>query len=114
MNINGKQLDLLSTVPVSRSTDADSSHLAEAEINCTGSRAIQQHAVLAAVRQTPGMTAREISFSYDIDRYVVSRRLPELVGKVCKGQIRSCMVGGRKSLTWYPIENPGTNTGTGA
>ena len=100
----GVQQDLLSSVPVSRNTDPASSHQAEAEINTSGSRSIQQHQVLAAVKTSPGLTAREISHVYDIDRYAVSRRLPELAGRIRKGPMRECRIGGRKSLTWYPYQ----------
>ncbi len=94
---------LLSKTPVSRSTDPESSHLAEDEINSTSLRSYQQRQVLDAVRRKPGATARELAEQFGLDRYVVSRRLPELEpAYIQRGNLRGCMVGGRLSMTWWP------------
>ena len=90
-----------------RTTDPASSHLAAADVEASGAGARQARAVLAAVARWPGRTAREISDSTGLDRYAVSRRLPELeeAGEVRRGAMRRCQVGGRQSLTWWVADS---------
>jgi hypothetical protein len=40
----------------------------------------------------------------DLDRYMLARRLPEVVcaGLVRKGESKHCNVTGRLALTWWP------------
>jgi len=85
-----------------RRTDPLSSKLAAQQITASGTRKIQCEAVLDAVKQYPFHTSREIAQILDIDRYVPSRRLPDLEkqGLVCRCQMRKCKVGGKISLTW--------------
>ena len=105
------QTDLLYDGPASRSSDPETSHLAEQEINPTGKRAKQQETVLNFVTILPGRTAREYAWEHDAlelpedYREVFHRRLPELekAGKIKKGQARTCSIGKRKAVTWYPL-----------
>jgi predicted HTH transcriptional regulator len=89
----------------SRTTDPVSSHLAEDEINRSGSRANQQAIILEAVGLNPGRTSRELTWYCDLDRYQIARRLSDLndATLVYKGPIRRCHEGGRKSVTWFPV-----------
>jgi len=92
---------------MARRTDPVSSILAAIESIRTGAHAKQCAVVLDMVVRFPGCTARELAVARGIDRYMVSRRLPDLErnGLVVRGEIRSCREGGKKSLTWWP-SNP--------
>jgi hypothetical protein len=90
--------------PAARLTDPESSHDAEAHINATGSRAEQQAQTVAAIRQFPGLTMRELSAATGIDRYVLGRRVSECEtsGAVRRGVKRDCAVSKRKAEPWWP------------
>lgn len=98
-------LDLIAATPAARSTDPETSHLAAEENTLSGRRAVQQHAVLAAVMSHPGLTSRELAQAAGMDRYVVARRLPELEAakRVHKGEARECRVNKRRAVTWWPV-----------
>ena len=91
--------------PISRQTDPASSHAAAQETERTGRRAGQSEAVLEMVKRHPRRTALELSRLSRLDRYTVSRRLPELErrGLIRRGLIRDCTVNGRPMLTWEPV-----------
>lgn len=97
-------LDLIAATPAARNTDPETSHLAAEENTRSGRRAVQQHAVLAAVMAQPGLTSRELAQAAGMDRYVVARRLPELEAAkiVRKGGARECRVSKRRAVTWWP------------
>ena len=87
-----------------RSNDPPTSALAGQDME-TGGAAKQQRAMcLAAVTQTPGLTAREIEDRIGIKAH---KRLPELRadGLVCNGPSRACGVSGRQAMTWHLGEN---------
>ena len=90
--------------PMSRRTDPPTSRLAAERLRASGELGRQAKAVLEAVRQWPGSTAVEIAQRATIDRYAVSRRLPELQrkGQVRRGPPRDCTVNGRPQCTWTP------------
>ncbi len=90
--------------PIARTSDPISSHLAAKEITASGKRTQQQAQAVAAVRAWPGCTSFELAMKTDIDRYVLARRLPEVVlaGLVQKGDPKHCTVTGRLALTWWP------------
>lgn len=98
-----------SSQPASRNTDPLSSHLAEAEINDSGSRESQAYRILEIVSMNPGLTSREMVDFCRLDRYQIARRLADLksAGIIRQGIIRKCRVGGRKSVTWYPVGGHG-------
>lgn len=62
--------------------------------------------ILQAVRDWPGMTAGEYAERLDVERAVVSRRLPEILaaGFVKKGGVRPCNLTHVKGATWWPEE----------
>lgn len=97
-------MELLSSMPIARESDPETSHLAAEEVTTSGRRAVQQHAVLAAVMAHPGLTSRELAQAAGMDRYVVARRLPELEAakRVRKGEARECRVSKRLAVTWWP------------
>jgi len=88
-----------------RTTDPQSSHLAAADVEKTGTARTQRQVCLQEVIQNPGQTSAEIAAGLDLERYTPSRRLPELrdAGLVFNGPDRVCKVRGRISLTWYPV-----------
>ena len=95
--------------PIARQTDPASSHTAAQEIERTGRRASQSEALLEMVKRHPRRTALELSRLSRVDRYTISRRLPELErrGLIRRGLIRDCTVNGRPMLTWEPVtEDP--------
>jgi predicted ArsR family transcriptional regulator len=95
--------------PIARRTDPPSSHAAAQEMERTGRRASQSEALLEMVKRHPRRTALELSRLSRLDRYTVSRRLPELErrGLIRRGLIRDCTVNGRPMLTWEPVnEDP--------
>jgi predicted HTH transcriptional regulator len=88
---------------VSRRDDPVSSHLAEREINRSGSRKTQQIIIYELVKMYPGSTSRELTQWCDLDRYQIARRLADLknMGLVRQGPVRNCRIGGRPSVTWF-------------
>ena len=93
---------LLADTPRARNTDPESSHTAAQKVKASGALGCQQAAVLAAVKQWPGMTAVELAHLGKMDRYAVSRRLPELCPvHVRRGEIRDCSVNARPQVTWW-------------
>lgn len=90
----------------SRVTDPDTSRQAASNLERTGQRQRQLDQCLDAVRRFSGHTAPEIGKLSGVDRYVLSRRLPDLrrEGSVASGRSRKCNVTGNLSMTWYPAE----------
>ena len=91
--------------PTARLTDPPSSHAAAQEMERTGRRVAQCEAVLETVKRHPRQTSLELSQLSRLDRYTVSRRLPELErrGLIRRGPTRDCTVNGRPMLTWEPV-----------
>ena len=89
-----------------RRTDPSTSHEAARNIESSGKAATQQRECLAAVRALPGQTSGEIAEALGGDRYIPSRRLPELrrYGLVANGEKRLCQVMATNQMTWYPLE----------
>ena len=99
-----QQVDMFVDTPRSRRADPETSHLAAERIKSSGALGHQQAAVLAAVRQWPGMTAVELAHLAKMDRYAVSRRTAELAGvKIRRGPVRVCTVNGTPMTTWAPL-----------
>lgn len=98
------QVDMFVDTPRSRRSDPETSHLAAERIKSSGKLGCQQAAVLAAVREWPGMTAVELAHLAKMDRYAVSRRTAELAGvKIRRGPARACTVNGSQMATWHPM-----------
>lgn len=99
------QQALFTDTPRARRNDPETSHLAAERIKASGALGKQQQAVLAAVRNWPGCTAVEIAQRAQIDRYAVSRRLPELSPvHVRRGPPKICSVKGTPQTTWRPVK----------
>ena len=90
------------TAAISRRVDPPSSHEAAREITESGRRAKQKEFVHFLVDTHPGSTAAELAQLGDIDRYLVSRRLPELEGdgRILKKGKRTCRARGRTATIW--------------
>jgi len=66
--------------------------------------------VYAAVCRHPNLTAGELARVIEVERAVVSRRLPELRadGRLANGTDRKCAVTGVRCATWVPWPRDGT------
>ncbi len=91
-----------------RSTDPETSHIAEEELTKSGARLthcekiIEAMEDLAAMRHTQS-TGREIAQKSGMDYVAVMRRMNDLLnsGKVVKGQARTCQTDGKtKMVVW--------------
>lgn len=92
----------LADKPRARKSDPATSHAAAARV--APKLRAQQQQVLIALRLWPGSTAVELAKAAGLDRYLVSRRLPELVPEfVRRGKPRICSVAGTPQTTWYPV-----------
>ena len=94
----------LTDTPRSRATDPEPSHIAAEKMLTTGALGRQQRIALDAVQRYPGHTAVELANLIGMDRYAISRRLPELMPvHVRRGKPRPCTINGRPQSTWWPI-----------
>lgn len=89
-----------------RKSDPETSHLAGVAIEESGHGQKQRNLCLAAVQLHPGHTATELEAICGLDRFMLSRRLPELREDmlVRNGITRRCNIKGRLMQTWYPNE----------
>lgn len=89
--------------PMQRRHDPPTSRISAERLVASGAHGRQQQAVLEAVTRWPGSTAVELAERAGLDRYAVSRRLPELqrTGQVRRGPPRDCRVNGRPQCTWH-------------
>lgn len=85
---------------MARNTDPSSSHDAAAELAASGQLYVQRAVVLRALIATPGSTSAELAADHNLDRYMVARRLPELLA-ACRGEIRTCRQSRRSAMTWW-------------
>lgn len=89
--------------PRARRSDPETSHIASGRIRPKLRK--QQRAVLDALTRWPGSTAVELAHETGLDRYLVSRRLPELVPVyVRRGRPRECTVNKTPMTVWYPVD----------
>ena len=100
--MNFSQLEI-NFPPASHSHDPISSFDAEYEITQSGIRGEQMNAIYKLVMLNPGRTSKELAELSKYDRYQIARRLSDLenIFRVKKGETRTCIVGGRKSVTWW-------------
>ena len=97
------QLDAFTDTPRARRSDPDTSHTAADRIR--PKLRAQQQAVLDALAKWPGSTAVELAHVSGLDRYLVSRRLPELVPIwVRRGKPRECTVNKTPMTTWRTVD----------
>ncbi|WP_313243734.1 winged helix-turn-helix domain-containing protein [Stenotrophomonas rhizophila] len=97
-----------------RGTDISTSHEAAVHVVSSGLQALQQDRAACAVKQNPGLTSMELAKATGHDRYMLARRLPELLedGRVWRGPKKPCEVSGRSACTWWPVA-PGENLALG-
>lgn len=98
--------DGVGALPLARSSDPITSHLAAAEVRGSGAERSQAAKVLAALVETPGLTDLELASRHGLDRYVVGRRTSWLRtrGYLTDGQPRTCRVSGRLATPRYPTQ----------
>lgn len=105
------QAELFSSMPApnvvtprARRSDPETSHAAAERLRESGKLREQQRQVLDALTRWPGSTAVELATNSGLDRYLVSRRLPELVPQYARrGRPRNCTVRGTAQTTWHPV-----------
>jgi len=92
---------------LARNTDHVSSHEAADDIQSSGKLAQQKAVVLNALRmfqESRGpATSAELAKHYEMDRYMVAKRLPDLEkqGLVQKcAEMKKCPVGGKRATAW--------------
>lgn len=90
-------------MPRARRTDPSSSHDAARTAGTVSGH--QQCQAFAAVRALPGRTSSELSEETGLDRYMLARRLPELLdeGLVTRKPPRADHFTGRPGVTWWPV-----------
>ena len=101
-----QQAELFSSTPtprLSRRSDPSTSHTAAERLRASGKLNAQRQAVLDALTRCPGSTAVELAKASGLDRYLVSRRLPDLAraGLARRMAPRVCRVNGTAQTTWY-------------
>jgi len=99
---------LFADMPISHRNDAVSSFKAADRHKASDNWSKQRQAVLKALQTLVCATAKEISEFSGIDRYIVSRKLPDLrrAGVVENGKPRKCRILKKKTLTWQLIDTP--------
>ncbi|WP_401742060.1 winged helix-turn-helix domain-containing protein [Stenotrophomonas geniculata] len=97
-----------------RASDLSTSHEAAHYVVASGLQAHQHDQSAKAVTDNPGMTSNELAQATGLDRYMLARRLPELIkaGRVWRGPNKPCTVSGRSACTWWPAA-PGQNLALG-
>lgn len=92
------------------STDISTSHEAALHVVASGTQAAQQDRAARAVLAHPGLTSMELAKATGQDRYMLARRLPELLGdgRAWRGPKKPCAISGRSACTWWPVA-PGQN-----
>ena len=88
-----------------RTTDISTSHAAAVHVVASGLQALQHDRAARAVTAHPGLTSMELAQASGHDRYMLARRLPELLedGRVWRGPKKPCEVSGRSACTWWPV-----------
>ncbi len=99
---------------LARNSDISTSHDAAVHVVASGLQAIQQDRAAGAVKAHPGLTSMELAKACGYDRYMLARRLPELLeaGRVWRGPKKPCAVSTRSACTWWPVA-PGENLALG-
>jgi len=94
----------LFNLPPSRKSDPETSVQAAQKLQRSGKWRGQKQRVFEALRRNPGSTSAELAEFMGGDRYIPSRRLPDLarVGMVKKGKVRLCQATNSKCVTWWP------------
>lgn len=90
---------------LARNTDIGTSHAAAQHVANSGIQQDQQAKAAAAVKLHPGLTSMKLAQVTGLDRYMLARRLPELLKteQVWRGPAMPCPVSGRSACTWWPV-----------
>lgn len=99
---------------LARATDISTSHEAAAHVVSSGLQSAQQDRAAGALKAHPGLTSMELAKATGYDRYMLARRLPELLvdGRAWRGPKKPCEVTGRSACTWWAVA-PGENLALG-
>jgi len=91
--------------PASRAGDSYTSDLAEEKVTKSGVRQQQCRVVYELLQKHNGFTSKELAHISKLDRHMIARRLPDLLGagKVRKGQKRQCSIGRSLADTWFTV-----------
>lgn len=95
----------LSFRPASANNDPVTSHKAEAKVTKSGHRQTQAELVLEALKRRPLHTSAELAEAMGADRFMVARRLPDLMHNNLVRQCgkRECTVTRLESVTWEAL-----------
>lgn len=93
-----------------RATDVGTSHEAAHHLIASCQQAVQQDRAAKVVQQHLGLTSMELARATGHDRYMLARRLPELLegGRAWRGPKKLRDTSGRSACTWWPVA-PGDN-----
>jgi DNA-binding MarR family transcriptional regulator len=88
--------------PLARRSDPATSKAAARRVVESGTQAAQARAVLAAVRETPGLTSKQLAERHGLDRHMVARRTADLRRD---GLVRcEDPAAGGRGIRWFPVE----------
>jgi hypothetical protein len=87
-----------------RGTDPTTSRQAAERVTAIGSRVDHLKRIVAAVRARPGSTSAELAEYSGLERHEAARRTADAAqaGLIVRGPSKTCSVGGRAAITWYP------------
>lgn len=87
-----------------RRSDPPSSREAAERVTAIGSRADHLQRIVQAVKAHPGSTSAELGQYAAIERHEAARRTADAcnAGLIVRGPAKTCSVGGRSAITWYP------------
>ena len=94
---------------LARNTDPVSSHEAADDVQASGKQAKQKQSVLNALKSHTDehgpATSAELARLFNMDRYMVARRLPDLEKDwtVVRRGMKRCQVSGKQATAWAPL-----------
>lgn len=100
----------MNRAPLAATADPRTSHAAASDYTASGARTSDKARVLAALQLEPlYVTSAELAAHNGMDRYLVSRRLPDLKadGLVEQCNDRVCAIGGKRAMTWRAVRRAG-------